>query len=78
MAYAALSVVVAYPLIVLGLYLTPKDKLKTNNVKARVSTVYSELNFRYTKRPLLWPLFMILHKLLLAYTLVFIRNFQWI
>ena len=76
-AYAALFVVVIYPLIILYLNLIPIKKLQSSKFKERTGVIYEELYFRYGKKVMLWPLFLNLHRLTLAYMLVFVSKYQF-
>ena len=75
--YLALIIVFIYPLIILYLNLTDVAKLKSNKFKERAGVIYEDLNFRYGKSTLIWPLYLNLEKLILAYVLVFVFSYPF-
>ena len=73
LAYLALIEVVIYPSIILYIWLKyDTEKLKSHKFRSRVGVIYEDLNLRYGKATLIWPFFINLEKLILAYVLVFV------
>ena len=69
--------VIIYPLIILYLNQKDLDKLKSEKYTARAGVVYENLSLKNGKLTLIWPLFLNLEKLILAYMLVFVFKYQF-
>ena len=78
LSYTALIIVVFYPLGILYLLIRLKEiQLDRANVKKRVGVIYEELNLSNGKTALIWPLFLNLEKLILAFVLVFVQDYPF-
>ena len=74
LSIASLFIVAGYPILIIKLYFTDVEQLKSDRFTRTVGVVYEDLDLREDTSSLKWPLFLTLYKVVFVYTLVFVRH----